>query len=72
MSAGGFATVVDAYAPHPREERKTILAALKPRTLLARVNTSKLERVAQEVRDMIVKIMKDVANDGNGHAKLAT
>jgi uncharacterized protein (DUF302 family) len=41
------------------EGGKTILAALKPTTLLAMFNTPKLEGVAQEVEDMIVKIMKE-------------
>lgn len=38
---------------------KTILATLKPTTLLAMFNTPQLEAVAREVEDTIVKIMKE-------------
>jgi uncharacterized protein (DUF302 family) len=41
------------------EGAKTILATLKPTTLLAMFNTPQLEGVAQEVEDTIVKIMKE-------------
>ena len=44
------------------EGGKTILATLKPTTLLAMFNTPQLEGVAQEVEDTIVKIMKDAAS----------
>jgi uncharacterized protein (DUF302 family) len=40
---------------------KTILATLKPTTLLAVFNAPQLEGVAQEVEDTIVKIMKEAA-----------
>ena len=40
---------------------KTILATLKPTTLLAMFNTPQLEAVAQEVEDTIVKIMNEAA-----------
>jgi len=40
------------------EGGKTILATLKPTTLLALFNTPQLKGVAQEVEDTIVKIMK--------------
>ena len=40
---------------------KTILATLKPTTLLAMFNTPQLEGVAQEVEATIVKIMKEAA-----------
>jgi uncharacterized protein (DUF302 family) len=43
------------------EGGKTILATLKPTTLLAMFNTPKLKGVAQEVEDTIVKIMKAAA-----------
>ncbi len=43
------------------EDSKTILATLKPTTLLAMFNTPQLEGVAQEVEDTIVKIMKEAA-----------
>ena len=44
-----------------KEVGKTILAALKPTTLLALFNTPQLAAVAQEVEDTIVKIMKESA-----------
>jgi uncharacterized protein (DUF302 family) len=40
---------------------KTILATLKPTTLLAMFKTPQLEGVAREVEDTIVKIMKEAA-----------
>ncbi len=43
------------------EDGKTILATLKPTTLLAMFNVSQLKEVAQEVEDTIVKIMKEAA-----------
>jgi uncharacterized protein (DUF302 family) len=45
------------------EGGKTILAALKPSTLLAMFNSPQLKGVAQEVEDTIVKIMKEAASD---------
>lgn len=44
------------------EGGKTILATLKPTTLLAMFNTPQLEGVAHEVEDTIVKIMKEAAS----------
>ena len=44
------------------EGGKTILASLKPTTLLALFNTPQLTGVAQEVEDTIVKIMKEAAS----------
>ena len=44
------------------EGGKTILAALKPTALLAIFNTKQLEGVAQEVEDVIVKIMNETAS----------
>ena len=44
------------------EDGKTILATLKPTTLLALFNTPKLKGVAQEVENTIVKIMKEAAS----------
>ncbi len=41
---------------------KTILATLKPTTLLAMFDSPQLEGVAQEVEDAIIKIMKDAAS----------
>ena len=45
-----------------QEGGKTILATLKPTTLLAMFNTPQLKGVAQEVEDRIVKIMKEAAS----------
>jgi len=45
------------------EAGKTVLATLKPTTLLAMFNAPQLEGVAQEVEDTIVKIMKEAASD---------
>ena len=44
------------------EGGKTILATLKPTTLLAMFNSPQLKPVAQEVEDTIVKIMKEAAS----------
>ena len=44
------------------EGGKTILATLKPTTLLAMFNAPQLAVVAQEVEDTIVKIMQDAAS----------
>ena len=44
------------------EGGKTILATLKPTTLLAMFHASQLEGVAQEVEATIVKIMKEAAS----------
>ena len=43
------------------EGGKTVLATLKPTTLLALFNVPQLEPVAQEVEDTIVKIMHEAA-----------
>jgi uncharacterized protein (DUF302 family) len=43
------------------ENGKTVLATLKPSTLLAMFNEPQLQSVAQEVEDTIVKIMQDAA-----------
>lgn len=43
------------------EDSKTILASLKPTTLLAMFNAPQLESVAREVEDAIVKIMREAA-----------
>ena len=45
------------------EGGKTILATLKPTTLLAMFTTPQLKGVAQEVEDTLVKIMKEAASD---------
>ena len=45
------------------EDGKTILATLKPTTLLAMFKAPQLEGVAQEVEDTIVKIMKEAPSD---------
>jgi uncharacterized protein (DUF302 family) len=43
------------------EGGKTILATLKPTTLLAMFNVPQLKQVAQEVEDTLVKIMNETA-----------
>jgi uncharacterized protein (DUF302 family) len=43
------------------ENGKTVLATLKPTTLLAMFNAPQLQQVAQEVEDTLVKIMKAAA-----------
>jgi len=45
-----------------QEGGKTILATLKPTTLLAMFNAPHLEAVAREVEETIVKIMKEAAS----------
>lgn len=42
--------------------KETILATLQPTTLLAMFNTPQLKGVAQEVEDMVVKIMNEAAS----------
>ena len=44
------------------EGSKTILATLKPTTLLAMFNAPQLAEVAQEVETTIAKIMKEAAS----------
>jgi uncharacterized protein (DUF302 family) len=44
------------------EGGKTVLATLKPTTLLAMFNAPQLKGVAQEVEDTIVKIMTEAAS----------
>jgi uncharacterized protein (DUF302 family) len=44
-----------------REGNKTVLATLKPTTLLRLFNEPQLEKVAKEVEDTIVKIMEEAA-----------
>ncbi len=44
------------------EDGKTVLATLKPTTLLAMFNTPQLEGVAQEVEATLMKIMKEAAS----------
>ena len=44
------------------ENGKTVLATLKPTTLLALFNVPQLEKVAQEVEDTIVKIMREATS----------
>ena len=44
------------------ENGRTVLATLKPTTLLALFNVPQLEKVAQEVEDTIVKIMREATS----------
>lgn len=46
------------------EDGKTMLATLKPTTLLALFDSPQLKAVAQEVEDTIVKIMQEAAGNG--------
>jgi len=48
-----------------QEGGKTVLATLKPTTLLAMFEAPQLAGVAQEVEDAIVKIMTEAANGGS-------
>ena len=49
-----------------REDGKTILATLKPTTLLAMFNSPQLAGAAQEVEDTIVKIMQEAISGLSG------
>ena len=60
----GISTALPCRISIYEEEGKTILAALKPTTLLAMFNVPKLKGVAQEVEDTMIKIMKAAASDG--------
>ncbi len=46
-----------------QEDGRTVLATLKPTTLLAMFDTPQLAGSAQEVEDTIVKIMKQATSD---------
>ena len=59
----GVSTALPCRISIYEEGGKTILAALKPTTLLAMFNTPQLEGVAQEVEDTIVKIMSEAAQE---------
>jgi uncharacterized protein (DUF302 family) len=56
-----ISTVLPCRISIYEEGGKTILATLKPTTLLAMFNAPHLEGVAQEVEATIVKIMKEAA-----------
>src|ERR1019366_5405663 len=56
-----ISTVLPCRISIYEEGGKTILATLKPTSLLAMFNMPQLEGVAQEVEDTIVKIMKEAA-----------
>jgi uncharacterized protein (DUF302 family) len=56
-----ISTVLPCRISIYEEGGKTILAALKPTTLLAMFNSPQLKGVAQEVEDTIVKIMNEAA-----------
>ena len=58
----GVSTALPCRISIYEEGSKTILATLKPTTLLAMFNAPQLEEVAQEVEDTIVKIMKEAAS----------
>ncbi len=58
----GVSTALPCRISIYEEGGKTILATLKPTVLLAMFNAPQLARVAQEVEDTIVKIMKEAAS----------
>lgn len=58
-----FSTALPCRISIYEEGGKTILATLKPTTLLAMFNTPQLEGVAQEVEDTIVKIITAAAQE---------
>jgi uncharacterized protein (DUF302 family) len=52
------------------EGGKSILAILKPTTLLAMFHTPQLEGVAPEGEDTLVRIMSEAAKKGSGQSLL--
>jgi len=58
----GISTALPCRISIYEEGGKTILATLKPTTLLAMFNSPQLEGVAQEVENTIVKIMKEAGS----------
>lgn len=56
-----FSTALPCRISIYEEGGKTILATLKPTTLLAMFHAPQLEGVAQKVEDTIAKIMKEAA-----------
>src|SRR5450631_2067001 len=58
----GVSTALPCRISIYEEGDETILATLKPTTLLAMFNAPQLEGVAQEVEHTIVKIMKEAAS----------
>ena len=55
----GVSTALPCRISVYEEDGKTILATLKPTTLMAMFDTPQLEAVAQEVETTLVKIMND-------------
>nr|WP_309687348.1 DUF302 domain-containing protein [Armatimonas sp.] len=58
----GISTALPCRISLYEEGGKTILATLKPTTLLAMFNTPQLEAVAQEVEDTMIKIMTEAVS----------
>ncbi|WP_394794640.1 DUF302 domain-containing protein [Armatimonas sp.] len=58
----GISTALPCRISLYEEGGKTILATLKPTTLLAMFNTPQLEAVAQEVEDTLIKIMTEAVS----------
>ena len=58
----GVSTALPCRISIYEEGDETILATLKPTTLLAMFNSPQLEGVAKEVEDTIIKIMKEAAS----------
>ena len=57
----GLSTALPCRISVYQENGKTVLATLKPTTLLATFKEPKLQLVAQEVEDSIFKIMREAA-----------
>ena len=57
----GVSTALPCRISIYEESGKTVLATLKPTALLAIFNVPQLEKVAQEVEETILKIMKEAA-----------
>ena len=57
----GVSTALPCRISIYEEGGKTVMATLKPTTLLAMFNTPQLKAVAQEVEDTMVKIMQEAA-----------
>jgi uncharacterized protein (DUF302 family) len=57
----GISTALPCRISIFEQDGRTVLATLKPTTLLAMFNTPQLAGVAREVEDSIVKIMNEAA-----------
>ena len=66
----GISTALPCRISIYEEGGKTMLATLKPTTLLAMFNKPKLESVAEEVEETIVKIMKEATGGDAGKSNV--